>query len=324
MCRLLLCCLASLALYAGAFAFVLDRPLSLGELRQRIDAGLVRGAAIQEPKLVILAGSNGPYSHRCETIEPIVGRPCINAGIAVGIGLDYLFARWRPLLHPGDIVYLPLEDVQYARPRTTAELGPDAAIMLRHDRATLLSLPWHRQLAALFASDLRGVLMSVMESALVLGGFHDPRTAATGSFNAWGDHVGHTAALGAANQPELATTTPYHPTADEIRAGYGSVLVAGFIRWAQAHDVWVIGGLPTGFADSPISGNSLRAIRALYYDNRADFLELPNQSRYPRRDFFDTPDHLNEQTQIRHSIAVAEGLLRLTTQLTDRRLAHAP
>ena len=36
------------------------------------------------------------------------------------------------------------------RPRGATDLGPDAAIMLRHDRATLQALPLHRQIAALF------------------------------------------------------------------------------------------------------------------------------------------------------------------------------
>ena len=114
--RVVLPCLASLLVYAALFGAVLDRPLSLGMFRQLIDAKLARGAATEGPKLVIVAGSNGPYSHRCEIIEPLLGMPCVNAGIAVGIGLDYLFARWRPLLHRGDVVYMPLEEAQFVRP----------------------------------------------------------------------------------------------------------------------------------------------------------------------------------------------------------------
>ena len=107
--RLVLPCLASLLLYAALFGAVLDRPLAYGFLERQIDTRLARGAAIAGRKLVILAGSNGPYSHRCETIEPALGIPCVNGGVAVGIGLDYLFARWAPLLRPGDVVYLPID-----------------------------------------------------------------------------------------------------------------------------------------------------------------------------------------------------------------------
>ncbi len=306
--RVLLACGASLVLYVLAFGCLLDRPLTLGMLRARIDANLARGAAIGGPKLVILAGSNGPYSHRCETIEPIIGRPCVNAGVAVGVGLDYLFTRWEPVLHPGDIVYLPLEEAQYTRTRAAGEVGPDAAIMLRHDHATLETMPLSRQVGALFSSDLRAAIMSLLETALSATGFHDPRDSAVGSTNAWGDHVGHTVALGAGNRLALAADTPFRPSAEQIRRGYGSAMVGDFLRWAAAHGVRVIGGLPTGFADAPIAEDGLAAIRAIYRDQAASFLELPNHSRYPRTDFFDTPDHLNEAAQIRHSVAIGHAL----------------
>jgi hypothetical protein len=306
--RILFACGVSVILYTVLFSCVLDRPLSLGALRARIEASLARGATINQPKLVILAGSNGPYSHRCETIEPLIGRPCVNAGVAVGIGLDYLFARWTKLLCPGDIVYMPLEEAQYVRSRATAELGPDATILLRHDRSTLWTLPWHRRIGALFASGLRGGIMSVIEMALVREGFHDPREAATGSFNARGDHVGHTQRLGSISQPALAAARPFHPAASDIRDGYGASLVRAFVDWANGQGIQVVGGLPTGFADSPIDEDAVAAIRSIYRDAGAAFLELPGRSRYPRSAFFDTPDHLNEAAQISHSVAVGRAM----------------
>ncbi len=308
--RIVFACTASLVLYIAAFAWLLDRPLTLGALQARIDANLAAAQTISQPKLVILAGSNGPYSHRCETIAPAIGRPCINAGVAVGIGLDYLFTRWKPWLHGGDLVYLPLEEAQYVRQRAASELGPDAAIMLRHDHATWLAMPLRRRLAALFAGDLRAAIMSLIETALTTEGFHDPRVAVAGGYNVWGDHIGHTALLGAPNQPVLATVSPTHPNAAEITAGYGTRLVTDFLHWASAHNIRVIGGLPTGFIDSPIEPAALDAIHAVYHGNGADFLDTPEHGRYPRCDFFDTQDHLNEAAQIRHSIAVAKTMAR--------------
>ncbi len=323
--RILLACATSLLLYVVAFGAVLDRPLSYGFLRDEIDARLSRGAAIAGPKLVILAGSNGPYSHRCATIEPLLHTPCVNGGVAVGIGLDYLFARWQKLLHPGDVVYLPMEEAQYVRDRAAAALGPDAAIMLRHDRATLATLPPRRWVGALFVYDLRGALMALIETALVAGGFHDPRGEAIGESNAWGDHIGHTAALAAASAPVLAAAEPFHPAAAQIRTGYGSALIGDFAEWARAHGVRAIGGLPTGFADSPIRDDAVAAIRAIYTTHGALFLELPNRSRYPRAAFFDTAEHLNEPWQVVHSVAVARGLADM---MPDQRpatgLAMAP
>ena len=304
--RLMTACLASLVLYAALFGFILDRPLAYGFLRQQIDAKLARG--VVSPKLVILAGSNGPYSHRCEVIEPLIGRACVNAGVAVGIGLDYLFARWRPLLHPGDVVYLPMEEAQYVRTRAATEVGPDAAIMFRHDWGTLATLSPARWGGALFSFDLRYALMSLVEKVLAMRGFHDPREAVTGGTNAWGDHVGHTMALAAGDRLMLASLTPWHATAPGVRDGYGTALLVEFMGWARAHRVQVIGGFPAGFRDAPMPDTTRAAIRAVYLANGAEFLELPNESLYPRTDFFDSPEHLAEPGQIAHSIAVGDAL----------------
>jgi hypothetical protein len=306
--RLLLSCAASLLLYAAAFGFVLDRPLSVGLPRAQLDAKIARGAAIEGRKLVILAGSNGPYSHRCEVMEPIVGMPCVNAGVAVGIGLDYLFARWQPLLNPGDIVYLPLEESQYTVPEVASRLGPDAGILARHDWATLARLPPQRWASAFFAFDLRAAIMSIIETALVATGFHDPRAEAGGTTNAWGDHAGHTAEKAADNRSMLAVVRPEHATARQVESQAASRHVAAFLDWARAHRVHAIGGLPTGFADSPIPLDTLGAIRTLFEAQGAGFLELPNRGRYPRQDFFDTADHLHETAQIAHSLAIARAL----------------
>jgi hypothetical protein len=316
--RLLLACLLSVLAYAAVFGRVADRPLAYGFLEQQIDAKLKRGAALQEPKLLIRAGSNGPYSHRCEIIEPIVGMPCVNGGVAVGLGLDYLFARWKKLLHRGDVVYLPMEEAQYARAKAATAVGPDAAIMFRHDWRTLSELPMNRWLGALFSFDLRFAVMALIEHGLVAGGFHDPRAEATGRMNAWGDHVGHVAALG---DPEGAAAHPAHVTAAEVREGFGAKVIAAFVRWGAARGVRIIGGWPTEPEDSPMPDAARAAIRAVYSANGGKFLELPNRSLYPRRAFFDTLDHLDEEWQEQHSRAVGAALRKqlsvVSRQISD-------
>lgn len=304
--RIVLPCLLSLAIYAMLFGLVLDRPLSLGLFRELIDAKLARGASIEGRKLVIIAGSNGLYSHRCETMEPVLGIPCVNAGVVVGIGLDYLFVRWEKLLHPGDIVYLPMEEARYTRTSAATSVGPDAAIMFRHDWSTLAALTPGRVMGAAFSFDPRAALMSLIETALVWSGFQDPRAADVGSTNAWGDHVGHTAALGQANAAHLATMVPFHQSAGAIAAGDGTAMIRDFIAWSEAHGVIVVGGLPAGYARSPIPDATRDAIRTIYTSAGARFIDL--QDRYPPSAFFDTPDHLNEAAQIVHSRAVAAAL----------------
>ena len=309
--RLVGAALTSLLLYGVLFGAVLDRPLELGFLAGELDAKLARATTIQGPKLVILAGSNGPYSHRCQVIEPMLDLPCVNGGVAVGIGLDYLFLRWRGKLHAGDIVYLPMEQQEYTVGRLATELRPDAAIMFRHDWTTLAALPPRRWLAAFFAFDLRAGLMSLIEMGLVAERFHDPRAAAEGTSNAWGDHSGHSIERGAGKQGAIAAMVTPPVSASAVRNGYGASLIAGFVAWARTRGVRVIGGLPTEVDTVKLPEATRAAIAAVYLAQGGEFLTLPNRSRYPIADFFDTPLHLNEACQIAHSTLLARALAPL-------------
>lgn len=309
--RLVCAALASLLLYGAVFGAVLDRPLEFGFLAHEINARLARAATIHGPKLVILAGSNGPYSHRCEVIEPMLDLPCVNGGVAVGIGLDYLFIRWEAQLHAGDAVYLPLEQQQYTITAAASAMGPDAAIMFRHDWRTLGELPPKRWLAAFFAFDVRSAVMSVIEMSLVAARFHDPRAEDEGTSNAWGDHFGHTVARGAANQAMIAAMTAPAVSAASIRDGYGTGQIGEFVTWARAHGVRVIGGLPTELDRMAPAEATQAAIAAVFLAHGGDFLVLPNRSRYPIAAFFNTPLHLNEPCQIAHSIMLARALAAL-------------
>ena len=139
-----------------------------------------------------------------------------------------------------------MEEAQYVRTRAATELGPDAAIMFRHDWRTLASLAAERWLAALFSFDLRAALMGPIEAALLLAHFHDPRAEVTGATNAWGDHVGHTAEL-ARDQPRGAGDDIANPSVGRtdprrLRQRADRRLHA----LGRAHGVRVIGGLPTG------------------------------------------------------------------------------
>ena len=111
--------------------------------------------------------------------------------------------------------------------------------MFRHDWRTLASLGAERWVAALFSFDLRAALMGPIEAALLLAHFQDPRAEMTGATNPWGDHIGHTAGLAATSRAVLATTSPIHPSAGQIHAGYGAALIASFTGWAAAHGVQI-------------------------------------------------------------------------------------
>ncbi len=113
------------------------------------------------------------------------------------------------------------------------------------------------------------------------------------------------------NAARLAGVTPPHDTAEEIASGDGSATIRDFAHWAVTHGVRAVGGLPAGFAGSPIPNATRVAIRTLFTNEGARFIDLGDRGRYPRSAFFDTPDHLNEETQIARSRIVAAELIAI-------------
>src|SRR5438045_1491513 len=111
--NLLIHCIISLLLYLGIFGFVIHKPFTVDVIAAFMEAKRSHATQSDSPKLLILAGSNALYSHSCKTLEIALSVPCTNLGIARGIGFDYLFASFKPIMNKGDIVYMPLEYDSY-------------------------------------------------------------------------------------------------------------------------------------------------------------------------------------------------------------------
>ncbi|MCB8880062.1 hypothetical protein ACELLULO517_07435 [Acidisoma cellulosilytica] len=299
--------LASVLLYVAAFSVLLDRPLSLGTLRETLERKIAAASAMPPPRLIILAGSNALFSHSCATIGAMLALPCVNGGVALGLGLDYQFALWKPVLRPGDNLYLPMELEQYARPLGAARTGPDAALVLQQDRFLLVHLGIGRVLPALFSGTMSDAVASVVEQAAVA--FRpDLANPAFSDINGQGDGIGHSLLKARANRVFLASLHRQDPSPAVIRDGYGRQEIAAFLHWARRHGVQVIGGFPTEFADNPSEPALGATLAAIYTAEGARFLPLAGEGRYPRADFFDAQDHLMTECQMRHSIRVADAL----------------
>ena len=300
------CCILSLLLYITIFRLVPVRPLSLGDLNLEIQEKAARLAHLPTPKLIILAGSNGPYSHSCVVIGSMLDLPCENAGIAVGIGLDDLFAIYGPEIHAGDVVYMPLETAQYIITRSQNDAGPDGSILLEQSESVLVRFPPDRLLGAFFSNSFLDLIETTVEIPVSGSGIISASKMIGQEYNRVGDRIG--TSLTTANQSILARTSRIEPTGEEITQGYGSYLVRHFVATETRDGVLVIGGLPTDFQAVPLPAETIAAIRSIYLSNGGRFVVLGNLSRYPRADFYDSEDHLAQPCQYKHSIAIA-GLL---------------
>jgi len=307
--RLLLVCLMSIIIYVGVFGSVLDRPLSLGLLDAEITQKTARMSTLPSPKIVILAGSNGPYSHSCRVMGAMLNLPCENAGVAVGIGLDDIFTRDAPYLHGGDIIYMPMELQQYTATSSQYRASPDGGFLLRHDRAVLRKLPPDRILGAIFCCNLADLLESLAEMPIAQSQAVAPEPLLTQEFNSVGDRIDTD--LDRADPVLLNHQPRTVPSVHDIAAGYGTALISHFVAQETAKQVMVIGGLPTDFQTKDVSLQWVLAIKSVYQDAGGRFIALPNWSRYPPDDFFNSEDHLAKPCQYLHSVAIAKLLANL-------------
>jgi len=305
--KLIAACLASLLIYGVVFGVLVHKPLTVGVIDDLLRFKEAYAARAAVPKLIIFAGSNARFSHRCQTIEKLLSMPCVNFGVGRGIGLDYLFDRLEPLLKPGDVVYMPLEYEWYLDDKIAAMTGPDAELMFFGDKGKLLGFGGERVLRAFFSFDLRYLASALSEMALQAIGVQ--RRVGLATMTPQGDEAGHTPAEAAPYRAYLATVNPYIPTAEALAASsYVEHQLAGFLTWARQHGILVIGGLQTTFRDAPVTEETIDALRHIYEANGQRFLVLPSRSQYPRDCFFDTYAHLTEPCQIAHSNALAAAL----------------
>ncbi len=303
--------LASLVLYLAVFAIV-QRPLTLGDLVKQLDFKLAYAKSIKGPKVMVLAGSNGRYSHSCEVISQTLGRPCVNAAIAAGIGLDFLLTQFDAVLEPGDLVYMPLEYEQYTASAEDMHRGAQNAVLARSRGADYLRSLSLARLAEVFSAyDLPFLIRGGFEMALAHHGFK--RRTGIDTLDEQGDEQGHTAQK-ALTYREFVMHEPT-PQAAVVPSPDALAALSAFLRRQNEKHVAVVGGLPTVPSDTAIEAADVERIRNLFTSAGQHFVVAPNLARYPRSCFFDAVYHLDEECQKRHSAAVASLLQPLLPPL---------
>lgn len=295
--------LASVLLFTGVVS-VLERPLTLGDVPRQLEYKHAFARTLAGPRVVVFAGSNGRYSHRCAALAAALGRPCVNMSVAVGVGLDYLLDDLLTMLRPGDLVYMPLEYQQYEATRDEMEGGHQNPILVQRQRDRLWVEPLPRVLRAYGYFDLGYLVHGVIETALYAAGFQRRTSLAT--LTPEGDERGH----------DRRAAAPYR---DYVRGArfelrplppqsHARSVIESFLDRAHALGVVVIGGLPTVPDDVPLTAAHVDGLRSLYEGRRQHFLALDGLSRHPRDCFFDTLSHLVEECQWQHSRRVGTAL----------------
>jgi hypothetical protein len=199
-----------------------------------------------------------------------------------------------------------MEIEQYIMTRAENRSGADAGILIRHDRQLLVRLPIDRIGGALFCCTVEDLIESIIEMPIAAAGLLNPAKILAGEYNPEGDRID--TPLAGADKALLRQAFRVEPDANAIKSGYGSRIIAQFVETMSRRGVIIIGGLPTDFSSVPLSRQTIDAIASIYTSNGGSFIVLPNHSRYPVEDFFNSEDHLARPCQYLHSIFVAEAL----------------
>lgn len=295
----------SLLVYLALNFVLLKRPVTLGYIETTYAAKEARARVLEQagtPKMLIIAGSNGYYSHRCETIAQVTGRACVNFAVSYIAGLDAILARAAAHLAPGDVALMPLEYGFYSSTREELNNSTDSnRFTALYQPRALRNMSVERGLPVVFSLSVRDIFSSAGEMLLSRLGM--TRDTDQYKMNEFGDIVGHTAANGRRYQAALAQLAGNRPNRKLASGQYfpSQDLVGGFVRAQSARGVIVIGSLPTTFNDRPFDENFTTWFRYFYTEAGGHAVLLPNRSLYPRSAFYNTAYHLNEEAQIEHS-----------------------
>jgi sugar/nucleoside kinase (ribokinase family) len=297
-------------IYLIAFTFILSKPLTTDTLGAYIDfkSRYLESIALRR-KILIFAGSNGRFSHRCETITMLTGIACANLSIAVDVDLRWQMSHYWRFLKKGDVLYMPIE---YGSLLVTgATVGEEAPYVVRHDHASLALYGATKLPFALFYFDFRYLIAGIGETLLSAAGVQRRNSVST--LTEQGDERDTTPAK-AAPYRSFVDSIPADAIASTLYDDPSSAeMLHAVIQTARAKGVIVVGGLPTTFDEAKVPGEMIDRMRAIFVRQGACFVVLPNHSLYPREAFFDSEYHLQEPYQIAHSELLAPILARIST-----------
>jgi hypothetical protein len=303
--QLLIAAAASLLAYLVVFLFLVRKPITVGVVGDYLQLKinyLARHA--NDRKIVILAGSNGRFSHRCEVIENIEHIPCANMSLAAGYSLTWQLSKYKQYFRPGDVLYLPIE---YRSKSSTFQLtGGEAPYVVEYSKSDLLLMNFQQAVHDLFCFDLRYMLSALGEMALKRFGVDANSNLDT--MTPQGDELGHDDRKAAPYVEYLRRTPVPIFTAADFSSDSDWSDIAQILDWARDAGVIAVGGLPTTVDEVQLPSNAIPFLHHFYAEHGACLLVLTTQSRYPRSDFYNTFTHLRESAQIAHSELLAPYL----------------
>ncbi len=259
--------------------------------------------SINQPKLVVVAGSNALFGVSCQKIQQEMGIPCVNGAAVAPLGLDYLFYRARSWLKPGDTVLLPLEyhlyqsldkpsniliDYVFARDKNYFD-----SLNITQKFRFLGGLSWMRL--------LRGIVAKFVPPKPLNYSYQSD------TLNVFGDETNNKKSdISEDNLKELSLAQPMSYVKDQLELSHGTNQIEIFADWCKSNNVQIIAAWPSTIWFEDYQGSRqkifFQSISSFYANIDVPILGNYDSFMYDKSMFFDSGYHLhdegtNERTQ---------------------------
>lgn len=255
-------------------------------------------SSVERSKLLIIAGSNANAGISCESIQAATDVACLNGGVHAAIGSDYMFARARSWLNPGDIVLLPLEYEHYLNNGIPSNRFVDHVIA--HDPQYLRSLDLISQIRFLGGISFQRLAQGIVARS-TKPEYSQGRAIAAEEVNknTYGDN---THQLEADLTPELrekiANLKPL-PIGGYLQSSYGMDNIKEFVAWCRQNNIKVLATWPNTVwfetYQQPEYQAFFQSIEDFYRSLDIPVLGQPEEAMYDKSMFYDTIYHPHDR-----------------------------
>lgn len=291
-----------LAAWCGLIYFQLGVPTEneryFHELLQKKERAAL---AVNEPKLLLVAGSSALFGLNAQLIRDQTGIPTVNFGTHLPLGTRYILHLTQLMARPGDTVLLAFEYEAYDYGPIDGHWRSGALIgyLVACDPRYLLSLPLAERYAVVMSMPLErfwyGLFHSIIRAKRVE---KNPTYNSEEAVDAIGDEIANSRARRPPDPPAFAyLSEPLVYGMPEEPAGFPPI--EAFCRWACQHHVRVLATFPNILRrseyDSPQTRETLGRIRGFFRSIEVPLLGNAEDLMLPRDQFFDTPYHLTKE-----------------------------
>lgn len=243
-----------------------------------------------QPKLVIIGGSNTRFSFNSKMLQDSLGIATVNMGIHIGLGLDFMFNQVEKYLKQGDILLVSAEYQHYIDESTY--YGDEGLTDMY-----LVKKEWRKAFRHIidthnFLSVYRLIRERIKRNGMKVENISERMEIRT-KYNEYGDYTGHY------NLPPSDWTNKYFSM--DIRTQIPNVIKKRIERIEQKGIRVII--LPPPYCRSSFKLNSV-TIDLLTHKLSAlgiGFTCPPNKMCYSDSIFYDSPYHLLEKGTILHT-----------------------